>query len=138
MVVSPVFVRPGNTIKLYLSVPVILYATFSVPKALAQNPGQNSGQKSGPKPERQANGQRRFKFTKASQHSQALPSTAKHSQAQPSIAKRSQAQPSTAQPNTAKHSQAQLSRAQPSTWPSWVTFCRSWALLGLSWPLLGL
>jgi len=40
------------------------------------------------KPEEQANGKRRFKFTKASQ---AQPSTAKHSQAQPSTAKHSQA-----------------------------------------------
>ena len=54
MVFSPVSLPPGSIVKLYASVPVVLYIVFSVPKTLANNPGQKSGQntrqKSGPKP----------------------------------------------------------------------------------------
>ena len=43
------FFRPGSTVKLYFSVPVVLYTVFSVPETLVKNPGQNSGQQSGQK-----------------------------------------------------------------------------------------
>ena len=39
-----VFLRPGGTVKLYLSVSVELYTVFSDPKNLAKNPGQKSAQ----------------------------------------------------------------------------------------------
>ena len=41
--------RPGSIVKLYFSVPVVLYTVFSVQKTLAKNPGQQPGQKSGQK-----------------------------------------------------------------------------------------
>ena len=40
------FLRPGGTVKLYSSVPVELYTTFSDLKNLAKNLGQKSDQKS--------------------------------------------------------------------------------------------
>ena len=43
------FFRPGSTVKLYFSVPVVLYTIFSGPKTLVKNPGQNSVQQSGQK-----------------------------------------------------------------------------------------
>ena len=53
---SLVFFRPGSTVKLYFSVPEVPQncfsvrkTTFSVPKTLAQNPGQKPGQNSGQK-----------------------------------------------------------------------------------------
>ena len=43
------FLGPDRTVKLYFSVPVVLYTVFSVPETLVKNPGQNSGQKLGQK-----------------------------------------------------------------------------------------
>ena len=41
--------RYGSAVKLYFSVPVVLYTVFSVQKTLAKHPGQKPGQKSGQK-----------------------------------------------------------------------------------------